>query len=207
MMPNHDITVPTISNDIYSHITIMTYISYILPSPILQVCSKRHFEKEHAWAFSHFSASSVPSHHMKKDLDIIFPDQIKRHCATKPLISITKLGEYMRFFIGERREQLLTQLCKTKERQIIQWNCPYTAVNRPRHALNQSIKGVEGVEGREPHIPPYHHPPSLHAAQPHMLLSHSPTATSSENHAPSAYHRRGNTWRRKEDMDTHMAAK
>lgn len=50
------------------------------------------------------------------------------------------------------------------------------------------------MEGRGgwPHIPPYHHPPSLHAAQPHMLLSHSPTATSSENHAPSAYHRKKN---------------
>lgn len=26
---------------------------------------------------------------------------------------------------------------------------------------------------------------------------------SSENHAPLAYHRKGNTWERKEDMDTH----
>ena len=36
-----------------------------------------------------------------------------------------------------------------------------------------------------------------------MLLSHSPTAMSSENHVPLAYHRKGNTWGRKEDMDTH----
>lgn len=59
----------------------------------------------------------------------------------------------------------------------------------------------------QPHVPPYHHPPSLHAAQLHMLLSHSPTAMSSENHAPLAYHRKGNTWGRKEDMDTDVAAK
>lgn len=30
---------------------------------------------------------------------------------------------------------------------------------------------------------------------------------SSENHAPLAYHRKGNTWGRKEDMDTDVAAK
>lgn len=57
--------------------------------------------------------------------------------------------------------------------------------------LNQSVKRCRG----KAHVPPDHHPPRLHAAQLHMLLSHSPTATSSENHAPLAYHRKGNTWR------------
>lgn len=41
-------------------------------------------------------------------------------------------------------------------------------------------------DGGKPHVPPYHHPLCLHAAQLHMLLSHSPTAKSSENHVPLA---------------------
>lgn len=53
-----------------------------------------------------------------------------------------------------------------------------------------------GWEGK-PHVPPYHHPLCLHAAQLRMRLSHSPTAKSSENHAPLAYHRKGNTWGRR----------
>lgn len=50
------------------------------------------------------------------------------------------------------------------------------------------FKGMRG----KPHVPPYHHHPlCLHAAQLHMLLSHSPTAKSSENHAPLALPAKG----------------
>lgn len=68
-----------------------------------------------------------------------------------------------------------------------------TPVNITAHATLVLL--LRGQEDTCPHLPPYHHHHHhhrghVHAAQPCMRQPHSPTVTSSENHAPLAY--RGN---------------
>lgn len=74
-------------------------------------------------------------------------------------------------------------------------------------ALATLVLLLRGQEDTCPHIPPYphhhhHHRGHVHAAQPCMRQPHSPTVTSSENHAPLAYRENVSTRERHIQTDT-----
>lgn len=165
---------------------------------------KRKFEQEVARVFgscTHFSGSSGSSGHVNKDSDTV-------SWSEEVVLWNIMFHRNHKFSKLEKNSRNNYSICYSNYVRLQSDKSYSETVGLFLHLLTGHstlwISLLQGGGGGEPHVPPYHHPPCLHAAQLHMLLSHSPTAMSSENHAPLAYHRKeGNTWGRKEDMDTH----